>query len=46
MWQFSNITESDNNIRSIKDIEADRDKWKEKHYDFLEKYNSLLEQSK
>jgi hypothetical protein len=46
MRQYSNYTESENNMRSIKDVEADRDKWREKYYDLLEKYNNLLEQSK
>lgn len=46
MRQYNYSPESENNIRSIKDIEADRNKWKEKYYDLLEKYNSLLEQSK
>lgn len=46
MRLYNYSPESENNIRSIKDIEADRNKWKEKYYDLLEKYNSLLEQSK
>ncbi|AIM39249.1 hypothetical protein KO02_23085 [Sphingobacterium sp. ML3W] len=44
--QYNYSIEPQNKIQSVKDVEADRDKWKDKYYDLLEKYNNLLEQSK
>lgn len=40
------IPEDDIEIRSFEDMKLDRDKWREKYYSLLEKYNTLLEESK
>ncbi|MCY4778564.1 hypothetical protein ORI89_02800 [Sphingobacterium sp. UT-1RO-CII-1] len=37
------LFEKQNNTQSITEIQLDRDKWRTKYYDLLEKYNDLLE---
>jgi len=36
------ILEDNKEIRNFEEMKTDRDKWREKYYDLLEKYNTLL----
>lgn len=39
----THIPESNKQIRTFEEMKIDRDKWREKYYELLEKYNTLLE---
>ena len=40
------VLENDQEIKEFEAMKADRDKWKDKYYGLLEKYNTLLEEKK
>ena len=40
------VIENDQEIKEFEEMKADRDKWKDKYYMLLEKYNTLLEEKK